>query len=161
MLTAGCCLALLTAGGVAYAASISRADREFLDSAATIDMTEAHEGQMAQNGASRPEVKQFAQTLVQDYTNSYGQIAELAAKENVTIPKGINAVRIRPIEQLGSLKGAQFDRQFAREQIVAEQRAIAVFKREAEHGENADVKAYAAKTVPVLEKDLKQAQALH
>ena len=130
-----------------FGASLSKADKQFLNMAARTDMVEAHEGQMADTRASRAEVKDFAKTLVQDHSNSYGQIAELAAKANLSIPRGINVVRIRSIEQLESLKGVRFDRQFARDQIAAERRAIVVFKREAEHGDNADVKDYATKTV--------------
>jgi putative membrane protein len=145
-------------GTVAYAASLSREDREFMNTAARMDMAQAHEGQMAEDRAGRADVKDFGKTLVQEHSQSYTQITELAAKANVSIPKGINVAKDRAIEQLGSLKGTRFDRQFAQDQIAAQRRAIAVFKREAEHGENADVKGYAAKMVAVLEKDLTRAE---
>jgi hypothetical protein len=38
--------------------------------------------------------------------------------------------------------------------------AIADFKREAQHGQNPDVKAYASKMIPVLEGHLRRAKAL-
>jgi len=57
------------------------------------------------------------------------------------------------------LKGKRFDRQFAEDEIAAQRQEIAVFKREAAHGEDADMKAYAAKVLPTLEKDLQQAEA--
>jgi putative membrane protein len=59
---------------------------------------------------------------------------------------------------LAHLKGANFDRQFSRDEIAAHRQAIIVFKREAEHGQDAAVKAYAAKMVPVLEKHLHLAE---
>ncbi len=85
------CLALLITGGVAYAASLSRADREFMNTAAKMDMIDAHEGQMAENQASGTGTKDLAKALVQDHSQSYTQIAGLAAKKSVSIPKGINA----------------------------------------------------------------------
>jgi putative membrane protein len=56
------------------------------------------------------------------------------------------------------LKGDRFDWQFARDEITAHRHAIAVYKHEADHGENADVKAYAAKMISLLEKHLKLAE---
>jgi putative membrane protein len=160
ILAAGCCCALLVTSGVLYGAALSRADREFMDTAARMDMTQAHEGQMAQNQATRNDVKDFGRMVTQDHSDSYTQISQLAAKNGVTIPKGIEVAKVRPIEQLQPLKGPRFERQFANDEIAAERQAITVFRREAERGENADVKAYAAKAIPVLEKDLKQAEAV-
>ena len=156
---AACCFALLAASGIACAASLTSADQQFMTEAARTDMIEAHEGQMAQNQASRADVKTFGGTLVRDHTNSYAQLTVLAAKDGVTIPKGINSAKDRTIEQLVHLKGDRFDRQFVRDEVAAHRHAIAVFKREAEHGQNPDVKAYAQKMIPVLENHLRLAEA--
>jgi putative membrane protein len=56
------------------------------------------------------------------------------------------------------LKGESFDHEFVRDEVAAHRQAIAAFKREAQHGQDADVKAYASKTIPVLEKHLKLAE---
>jgi hypothetical protein len=58
--------------------------------AARTDMTEAHEGQMAENQASSAGVKDLGKTLVQDHMQSYEELTALAAKTGVSIPKGIN-----------------------------------------------------------------------
>ncbi len=155
-----CCLALFIAGGCACAASLNRADKDFLNTAARMDMMDAHEGHMAEAQAVRTDAKDLAKTLVQDHSTSYSQIADLAAKKNVSIPKGIDSGKDPAIRQLGSLKGSRFDRQFATDEIAAQRQAIAVFKREAAKGEDPDVKAYASKALPTLEKDLKQAEAV-
>lgn len=153
-----CYLTLLAAAGIAYAASSSNADRQFMTTAAKTDMTEAHEGQMAENQARRPDVKDFAKTLDQDHTESYEHLTELSAKTGVSIPKGINTGKDRTIQRLVHLKGDRFDRQFARDEIAAHRQAIAAFRHEAAHGQDADVKAYATKMIPVLEKHLHLAE---
>jgi putative membrane protein len=140
------------------AASVSKTDKEFVNTAATMDMTGANEGQMAQNKASRAEVKDFARMLVQDDSQQYGQLAELAAKNGVSVPKGINTGRIPTAKQLASLNGTRFDQQFARDQIAAEQRSLAIFKHEAHYGQNAELKAFANKMIPVIQTDLKRAE---
>jgi putative membrane protein len=157
-LATGACSVVLLAAGVAYAASLSNADKQFLTTAARTDMIEAHEGQMAQNQASRSDVKDVAKTVVDDHTQSYGELTDLAAKTGVTIPKGINAHKDRSIEQLAHLKGARFDSQFTTDVIATDKQEITRFQHEADHGQDAGVKAYAAKMVPVLQKQLQMAE---
>lgn len=158
LLTGGCCFALFGAVGIIWAGSLSNADKRFMILAAHTDMTEAHEGHMAENRASQTNVKELGKTLVQDYTKSYDRLTELAGKTGVKIPKGIDADKDQTIEQLARLKGPRFDHQFTSDEIVAHRHAIAVFKREAKHGQDADVKAYAANIIPALEKDLHLAE---
>jgi len=150
-----CCFALPAAAGVATAASLSHADQHFLDVAAQTDMTLAHEGHLAESQAKRDEVKNFAKTLIQDHTTSYTDLSELTTRTGATIPRGINVAHDQSIVHLVHLKGATFDRQFVTDEIAAQRRALTAFRYEAKHGENAAVKAYAAKMIPVLEKDLR------
>ena len=150
------CLAIFAATG--YAATLSNADKQFIITAAKTDMTEAHAGQMAENQASRPEVKEFARDLVQDHTESYVHLSELAGKIGVSIPKGINTGKDRTIQELVHLKGASFDRAFERDEIASHRRALEIFKREAAHAQDPDVKAYATGKIPILEKHLHLAE---
>ena len=153
-----CCLIVLTASGIAYAASLSKVDKQFMITAAKTDMTEAHEGQMAENQALRTDIKDFAKTLVKDHTKSYQRLTKLAAETGVSIPNGIDGAKDPTIQRLGRLKGDRFEREFARDEIAAHRQAIAIFKREASHGQNAEVKAYATEMIPVLEKHLHLAE---
>jgi putative membrane protein len=144
--------------GMAAAGSLSSADRQFMVTAAKANMTEAHEAQLCETQANRADLKAFAKTLDQDHTTAYQQLTELAVKTGVSIPKGIDISKDQGYEHLTHLKGDRFDREFAGHEITAHRHAIAEFRREADHGTDADVKAYAAKMVPVLEKHLKLAE---
>jgi putative membrane protein len=160
MLMAACGTAALLVSAVAQASSLSRNDREFMNSVATMDMTGAHAGEMAQARAKNAEVKDFAKMLAKDDSESFGHLAELAAKTGVTIPRGINAARIPALQGLTNLNGAQFDRQFTKGQIAAGQHALAVFKHEAKYGQNDDLKSYANRMIPIADNDLKRAQQI-
>jgi putative membrane protein len=138
----------------------SPADRAFMQMAAQANMTEAHIGQMAETQASESQVKDFGQTLTHDHTDAYTQLTALAAKTGESIPNGIDVRKISTVEQLMKLKGKQFDHQFVQAEIRDHEKAIAEFKREAEHGEDPDVKAYASKMIPVLEGHLREAKTL-
>lgn len=136
------------------------ADRQFIERAAVLQMTLAHLGKMAQDQGNKTEVKDLGSKMVQDQTNAYSELCDLAGKQGETVPKGINIRKEPGIERLVSLKGAGFDRQFPREEIVQVERAVALFKRESEHGQNADVKAYAGKVLPQLQDELQKAKDL-
>jgi putative membrane protein len=152
------CAAFLGTAGMISAASLSHADKQFIVMTASRDMSEAHEGQMAESQATRADVKNFAKTLVRDHTKSYEQLTELAAKKGVSIPRGIDTARNRAIVQLVHSNGRRFDSRFVKDEITSQRRAIAVFRREVKHGRDAEVRNYAAKMLPVLESDLHQAE---
>lgn len=150
-------LALFAAVAPAHAA-MSKADKQFLVTAARIDMTEANEGQLAGNRATQSDVKDFANTLVTDHTQDYEHLTMLAAKDGIKIPTGIDTAKVPTIAQLDRLKGASFDRQFTKDEIADHRRALAEFKRESERSKDPDVKAYAASMLPTLQKHLQLAE---
>jgi predicted outer membrane protein len=82
----------------------------------------------------------------------------LALRKNPA--KGIDVRKISTVEQLMKLKGKRFDHQFVQAEIRDHEKAIADFKRESQHGQDPDVKAYASKMIPILEGHLRQAKAL-
>ncbi len=155
----GVCGFALAASGLAGAATLSKADQQFLATAARTDMTQAHEAEMAESHANRADVKSLAKSLAQDHADSYEQLTMLAAQTGAAIPKGINTAKIPAVVQLAHAKGPAFDRTFTHDAIAVHRARVAMYKREAEHGQDPAVKAYAAKMIPVAEKHLQQAEA--
>jgi len=144
----------------AQSTALSKSDKAFLDTAANVNMTEAHLGQMAQADASTTPIKDFGQKLSRDHTNAYETLTALAQKVGAEIPKGINVKSDRTVADLMATKGSSFDRLFLTSEVRDHEKVIAEFKREAEHGQDAQVKAYANKMLPVLEDHLHTAQSL-
>jgi len=157
-LACACGFLVLVTSSIAQAGTLAPADKRFLDEAARMEMTTAHEAEMAQKQASRAEVKDFAQMLAKDNSDGYNKLFTVAGKTGSEIPKGINSGTIPAIRRLSALNGSHFDHEFAADEIAAERRAIALFKQEATHGRDADLKAYANEMLPVLNNDLKRAE---
>lgn len=156
-----CGAALFCATAFAQAAAgPSTSDKDFMKMAAEADMVEAHFGQMAQDQASRQDIKDYGQMLVTDHTANYNDLNALATKAGVDIPKGIDAKDNKKIDAFTKLKGAAFDHRFVAEMIQAHETAIVAFKKEAEHGEDTNVKAFANSTIPKLQDHLEKAKAL-
>jgi putative membrane protein len=160
ILTGFCCFALWCTPVFAQGGALSKGDQAFLKMAAETDMTEAHMGQMAQDQASDQGVKDLGQTLIQDHTKDYQAVSQLATKVGATIPNGIDSAKVMPIRSLSHLKGKSFDHRFIQESISGHEKAIAAYKKESEHGDNADVKAYATQTLPTLEEHLHKSEDL-
>lgn len=140
---------------------LSPADKHFIATAADVNMTEAHLGQMAENQAAGANVKDFAHKLTDDHSKAYGELLQLAQQQGDTsIPRGINIRTDHAAASLMHLKGAQFDRSFIRDEVTDHEKALAEFKREADHGTNPELKAWAQKMIPVLEDHLNTAKSL-
>ncbi len=155
-----CCFALCCAPAFSQTGTLDSSDQKFIDMAAQTDMTEAHFGQMAENQASAQGVKDYAQMLVTDHTNDYQQLSMTANKAGGTVPKGLDAAHEKMVVPFHSLKGSAFDRRFIHEMVAGHEQAIAAYKREANDGQNADLKAYANQALPTLEKHLQNARDL-
>jgi putative membrane protein len=167
LLSVFCCVALATAPTLAQhhhaakaAAPAALTDQQFIDMAAQTDMLEAHLGQMAADQASRQDVKDYAQMLVTDHTADYQQLGALAAKDNFTVPKGLDDEHYKMTVPFAKLKGAAFDARYIHAMIEGHTKAIAVYTQEAANAQNMDVKAYASATLPTLQKHLSGAKDL-
>lgn len=156
-----CCLALsCLAASAQTAKGKPMTDQKFLDTAAQTDMLEAHLGQMAADRAGSQDVKDYAQMLVTDHTADYQQLTALAAKDGLTIPKGLDAAHDKVIAPFEKMQGAAFDSKYSHMMIEGHIGAIAIFTKESSDAENADVKAYASATLPTLHKHLDAAKDL-
>jgi len=161
ILAAVCACALF--GALAFAQTgnkLSNSDKKFLELAADADMTEAHLGQMAENTAAKTSVRDFGQKLNRDHTHAYEELAALARKIGATVPKGIDVRRDTAIRDLMRVKGRAFDRRFLKDEVLDHERTLVVFRREAAHGRDAELKAYATKMIPALEENLHLAESL-
>jgi putative membrane protein len=152
-----CCIPALaqTPAGTATAG-----DKDFITFAAQTDMTEAHFGQLAQDQSSDQDVKDYGQTLVTDHTKDYNTVTALATKLGADVPKGIDAAHNKMIDPVAKLKGHTFDRRFLGDMVKGHEQAIAKYKKEADSGDNADLKAYATATLPTLQMHLQKAEEL-
>lgn len=157
-IAAGCALA--GAFFAAESSGLSSRDRKFLDLAAATHMREAYLGQMAETSAVAARVRDFGEKLARDHTDAYESLTELAGKVGASVPRGIDVGRSQAVNQLTHLQGRSFDRYFLREEARYDEKVLVEFRREAEQGRDAGVKAYATKILPILEDHLQKAQAL-
>jgi len=151
-------LLLSVAAGQAMA-EVSPADKAFATKAAAGGQAEVAFGQLATQNASDAAVKQFGHQMVTDHTQANQELMLVAQKLDLMLPKGLDAAHQAKERQLSTTKGHAFDTAYMKDMVQDHQEDVADFRKEAETGQDPQLKAFAAKYLPVLEKHLQMAKA--
>jgi putative membrane protein len=99
--------------------------------------------------------------MISDHQKTSGELKAMAQNGGSTMsapPAALDQKHQRMLDKLKGLKGAQFNKQYQADQVAAHREAVALFDRYAKSGDNAELKAWAAKTLPTLQQHLQMAQ---
>ena len=129
----------------------SSLDREFMLMAAHSDNFEIKSSQLALQKSSNPEVKQYAQKMIDEHTQSTNQLKQIAAQKNVSLPTDPGSFNQAVIDQLTLLTGTDFDRAYLEAQANGHMQTVAVFRTESGQGKDAALKQFAAQLLPTIE----------
>jgi putative membrane protein len=132
----------------------------FLKEAAQGGMTEVELGKLVASKAQNAEVKAFAQRMVTDHTKANDELKAVAAKKNVTLPTAVNAEQKEMMDELSKLSGADLDKKYVEMMVDDHEEDVEKFQKQADSGNDADVKAFAAKTLPTLKSHLEQIKSI-
>ena len=159
-------LACLAAGIVGIAvvparADLNNADRSFIEQAASGGMAEIQTAQLAQQRSNSPQVKQFANRVIADHTQANSELQQIAQDQNITLPEQPSAKDASAYRRLIGLTGAAFDQAYGQAEVSDHQQDIALFRKEAQSGQDPTVKSFAQKTLPLLVQHLQLAQGLN
>jgi len=141
-------------------ANLASADQAFVLKAAQGGIAEIQLAQLAQQRAESDAVKQFAQKMIDDHTTNNAQLVKLATAEGVSPPSETSVQQQKMSQHLETLSGAKFDHAYMRGQIHAHMMMLKLFQAEAGGGQDAQLKAFAAQTVPTIQEHLSMAQQL-
>jgi putative membrane protein len=107
-------------------------------------------GKYAQQTAQNQRVKNFATMMVKDHSKANDELKALAAKKNITLPTVLDEKHMDKMNDIKEKRGADFDKEYIKEMVDDHDKDVDKFRKQAENGEDADIKAFAAKTLPVL-----------
>lgn len=143
--------AVMVAQG-AYAMGTPEAE-EFVQKASMSNMFEIESSKIALQKATDPEVKAFAQQMLDDHTKAGTEMK--AAVAEAQLPANLIATKLDDkhqgkIDALNEKKGDDFDQKFVEIQEDAHDDAVSLFEKYADKGESPPLKIFAAKTLPVL-----------
>ena len=135
-------------------------DSEFLTKAASGGMTEVELGKIAQEKSQNAKVKEFGAMMVKDHSMANDELKQLAMSKNVSLPEAPLAKHQEGIDKLKEKSGADFDKDYVDMMVSDHKETIDLFKDAAENAKDADVKAFAGKTLPTLESHLQHIQQI-
>ena len=130
--------------------------QEFADKAAKSDAFEIAAAKLAKTNAESADVKKFAATMIEAHTGSTAKIKAAAAKATPAIKPDQQS----KLDDLGMLKGADFDKAYIDGQVSAHEDALSLMKGYAASGDTPSLKATAGEIAPVVQKHLDMAKAL-
>jgi putative membrane protein len=143
-------------------ATLSSSDRKFAMTAAMGGMSEVEMARLALTKASSDAVKQYAQKMIDDHTAANAELMQIASAKGLTLPTAPDAKHRAMMAKMEKLSGAEFDRQYI---MMAghkdHSKMEKLFRDESTRGRDADLKAFAAKTLPVVQQHLQMARDLH
>ncbi|MBC5782004.1 DUF4142 domain-containing protein [Ramlibacter sp. USB13] len=153
---------LVAASSLAFAADksgVSRTDKEFFDKAAAGGMFEVEVGKLAESKAQNADVKAFGSMLVKDHGAANDELKALAQKKNVALPTTLPKAQQKELDKLSKAK--DFDKDFIKHVGLDDHKKdISLFEKTSKNSKDADVKAFASKTLPTLQQHHQKAEEL-
>ena len=149
--------------GVNSVMGVAPKTEDFVTEAAASDMFEIESSKLAVERSQDPATKTFAQQMIADHTKTSDELKALVSggKVKAMLPTAMSSAQQSMLDDLKKLNGDDFTKQYHSDQEDAHEDAVDLFKRYGDEGDNADLKAWAAKTRPALEHHLMMAKDMN
>jgi putative membrane protein len=140
---------------------IDKYDSLFVVTAANANMAEVELGRLAFQQGKSKKVKNFGVMMIKDHTKANAKLTDLAKSKNIILPATLD-VKVQNIyNDLSKKSGDEFDKAYIKAMIADHQQAVAVFADASKKCQDLDIKAFAIKTLPVLQTHLDAINAIH
>lgn len=149
------------AAAPAAAAKLTRADRNALTDMAMANMAEVATAKLALGKTKLPEIRGYAQRMIDDHTKAQAEVQALAKAKGVELPTELNAKYKAKSALLGALNGEIFERTYIKQAGRSDHRDThGKLKDSMDDVKDADIKALVMKMRPVVEQHLLMADEL-
>jgi putative membrane protein len=138
----------------------SKQDADFMVKATSGSQLEVILGQLAQSNASSAAVKRFGAMMIRDHSDGEKQLRGLAASKRIILPDTISNEQKKEHDDLQKKTGHDFDRAYVKLMVSDHKEDISEFQKASQNAHDADIKALAAKLLPVLQEHLDSVQAI-
>jgi len=150
-----------TSNAVAAGLAVDEGDAKFAVNAANGGMAEVALGKLAQGKATDPKVKEFADMMVMDHSKANDELMALAKSKNITLPDSVSMDEKKAMEDLSKKSGKDFDKAYVDLMVDDHKKDVKEFEDATQSLKDADVKAFATKTLPVLKTHLDHINKIH
>jgi putative membrane protein len=141
--------------------AVDKDDAKFAVAAANGGMAEVELGTLARQKAVNSKVKDFGAMMVTDHSKANDEMKALAKSKGITLPTAIDTKEQKVKDDLSAKSGADFDKAYVSNMIDDHKEDIKEFEDASKNCKDADLKAFAVKTLPVLKMHLDAIQKIH
>ena len=141
------------------ACSDARDSTKFAGNAAQGGLAEVEMGRLATQRAGDASVREFGARMVSDHSAANTELKGIASKKGMRLPSDVNSSQKSEIDTLSKMSGAEFDKEYMSAMVKDHQEDVKEFETQSKDGNDADIKAFATKTLPTLQEHLRMAQA--
>lgn len=149
-----------SSGAVSTATPPDKASTDFAVEAANGGMMEVAMGKLAQTNAASQRVKDYGAMLVKDHGEANEKLKELAKRKDIVLPDSLGSDAQKHVTDLGKKKGKDFDKAYMDMMVNDHNKDIDKFKKASTDAQDADLKNFAATTLPTLQKHLDSAKVI-
>jgi putative membrane protein len=133
----------------------------YLSMAASSDQFEIQSGQLAQQMSQNAGIRQIAQMLVTDHSNTTQQLTAAAQSAGMTPPPPtLLPQHAQLLQQIQAAPPGQFDMTFRDVQVQAHQQALQLHQNYASGGDKPALRTVATAAVPIVQNHLNMLQAM-
>ncbi len=131
--------------------SLSETDRSFVRDAAAASAAAIAMGRIAAKKGVTSQVRQFGSLMVKDHSKTQAELRKLASSRGINVRDEPTSEQGQNLEKLSKLSGSKFDFEYIKVQHGDHEKALELFRRQAENGGDPGLKQFAATALPTLE----------
>lgn len=147
------------AGATAQASPATAAD--YVQMAGASDLYEIQSSQAVLETTQNAELRNFAQMMIDHHTKTTESLTAAAKSAGMTPPPPqLDDRKTEMMQQLRSASGADRDRVYVQQQVMAHQEALALHSGYAQNGDNPALQAAASSAVPIVQQHLTEIQRI-
>ncbi|MFO1501402.1 MAG: DUF4142 domain-containing protein [Verrucomicrobiota bacterium] len=134
-------------------------DAAFIKEAAHGGKMEVMVGKLAVEKGQDAQVKQLGQRLQDDHSKANEELMQIAQKRGVVLTEDDSRKDEKAMTKLHDKTGAAFDQAFVENALTDHEKDIQKFQRASQEVNDAELKGFIEKTLPVLRQHLEMARA--
>jgi putative membrane protein len=137
---------------------LSESDYRFVVKAARGGMEEVELGQIATQKGLNDNVRNFGQRMVTEHSRANDELKQIVGQKGAVLPATLSHGERSTLQDLQGVSGADFDKTYARDMVKDHKKDVKEFDSATKDLSDPDLRAWAQKTLPVLQEHLRMAQ---
>jgi len=144
-------------GGIA----VNSDDAKFATAAANGGLAEVALGKLAAQKTTNAQIKDFANMMITDHGKANDELMAIAKAKNITLPAMPDSAHMKKADELSKMSEPDFNKAYVNAMIDGHKKTLTLMQNEAKNGSDTTLKAFAAKTAPVVQMHLNAINKIH